>query len=277
MLITTLITKKLLRLRIILLSKDATCRHAAQGDVVGYSHLNPGLDEERAVRLILEPFLADVAVLHTQGLVQRNIKRESIRALHIKIADSGLSIDSSCECDSTRWVGVGVGVPPMLHASMSSSSRPRWAGPWTLPACPSLPACYCLPASPCLLLPAHPCLPAGPWTLEPACLPICYCLLLPAHPCLPAGPWTLDPACLPIPACLLLPATACYCLLLPAYRLPACYCLPATACLVVMHHTSVSATACLSATACHPGWARLTTWPPKSCTAQGHSTPVARH
>ena len=125
---------------------------APQGDVFTYIHHNPGLSEELAVRLILEPFLNGVQVLHAQGLIHRDIKPENIlmnKALHIKIADFGLSIDSKCERANTRCV----------HVCLVSHSVTIPAIPCSL-LLPSPAACYFPPLLPatalpcCLLLPS---------------------------------------------------------------------------------------------------------------------------
>ena len=77
-----------------------------EDNVSGYSLGNEGgLEEELAVRLILEPLLQGVHVLHSQNLIHGDIKPGSVlmnQALHTTIADFGLSIDSKFRPTNTR-------------------------------------------------------------------------------------------------------------------------------------------------------------------------------
>ena len=183
-----------------------------QGDVYAFIQYNPGLNDEVAVRLIMEPFLNGVQVLHAQGLIHRDIMSESIlmnMALHVKIADFGLSINTKCERANTRCVDVS-----LCLSSLSVSLLPAIA----LFCCLLLPYATALPC--CLLLPSPAPACCCPPQLAATALPCC-CLLLPspaaACHCPPLLPATALPCC-----CLLLPSPAACCCppLLPATAPP---------------------------------------------------------
>ncbi|KXZ42683.1 hypothetical protein GPECTOR_124g483 [Gonium pectorale] len=91
---------------------------APGGDVYSYLKSQRGrLAEELAVPLILEPFMAGLAVIHEKGLIHRDIKPENMlltNSFQVKIADFGLSIDSKQEIANTRLGTIDYLAPEIL-------------------------------------------------------------------------------------------------------------------------------------------------------------------
>ncbi|GFH26984.1 protein kinase domain-containing protein [Haematococcus lacustris] len=104
-----------------------------QGDVYGYLRANRGrLSEEVAVPLILEPFLSGLRLIHEQGLIHRDIKPENILLNHsfqIKIADFGLSIDSTNEVANTRLGTIDYLAPEILDCPVKQNPNDNKENP----------------------------------------------------------------------------------------------------------------------------------------------------
>lgn len=82
---------------------------APGGDVYSFAgfvrHKRGTITEEFLVRAILYPFLCGLNTLHDMNIIHRDVKPENILLAHpfrIKIADFGLSIDTTKESPSTR-------------------------------------------------------------------------------------------------------------------------------------------------------------------------------
>ncbi|KAJ9528355.1 hypothetical protein QJQ45_014333 [Haematococcus lacustris] len=106
---------------------------APGGDVYGYLRANRGrLSEEVAVPLILEPFLSGLRLIHEQGLIHRDIKPENILLNHsfqIKIADFGLSIDSTNEVANTRLGTIDYLAPEILDCPVKQNPNDNKENP----------------------------------------------------------------------------------------------------------------------------------------------------
>lgn len=78
----------------------------ARGDLLKYMDANGGrLTEQAAVHVVLQPFLAALQYLHSQGIVHRDIKPENCLLTEdniLKLTDFGLAVDLKVERANTR-------------------------------------------------------------------------------------------------------------------------------------------------------------------------------